>query len=111
VTFIGTGEKPHDLEHFNPEAFLSRLLGMGDLETLMEKIKSVTDEKDLKKTQERLKEGKLTLRDVQSQLESMESLGSMDKILGMGSERSMGIDHVAVLCRLFTLAVVQRMGR
>jgi signal recognition particle subunit SRP54 len=83
VTFIGTGEKPHDFEVFNPKSFLSRLLGMGDLESLIEKIKSVTDEKKLKKTQKNLQEGKLTLRDVQANLESMESLGNMDKILGM----------------------------
>jgi signal recognition particle subunit SRP54 len=83
VIFIGTGEKPHDLELFNPESFLSRLLGMGDLESLMEKIKSVTDTSEIKKAQARIEQGKLTLRDVQTQLESMESLGSMDKIMGM----------------------------
>ncbi|MBS3081826.1 signal recognition particle receptor subunit alpha [Candidatus Pacearchaeota archaeon] len=83
VIFIGTGEKPADLEQFNPESFLSRMLGMGDLESLMEKIHTVTDEQKLKKTQKNIEEGKLTLRDVQSQLESMESLGSMDKIMSM----------------------------
>lgn len=83
VVFIGTGEKPHDLELFDPESFLSRLLGMGDLKSLMEKIHSVTDEKKLKQTQANLEAGKLTLRDVQAQLESMESLGSMDKIMSM----------------------------
>ena len=49
VYFIGTGEKINDIEQFNPKAFVSRLLGMGDLETLIEKVKSATDEK----TQER----------------------------------------------------------
>ncbi len=83
VAFIGTGEKPADLEPFSPEGFLSRLLGMGDLQSLMEKIKTITDEKSLAKTQKNIEEGKITLRDVQAQLESMESLGSMDKILGM----------------------------
>ncbi len=83
VIFIGTGEKPSDLEHFSPEGFLSRMLGMGDLQSLMEKIQTITDEKKLKQTQKNIEEGKLTLRDVQAQLESMESLGSMDKILGM----------------------------
>jgi len=83
VVFIGTGEKTHDLETFNPESFLSRLLGMGDLQSLIEKIHSVTNEKELAKTQARLEAGKLSLRDVQTQLESMESLGSMDKIMGM----------------------------
>lgn len=83
VVFIGTGEKPHDLELFDPDSFLSRLLGMGDLKSLMEKIHSVTDEKRLKQTQANIESGKLTLRDVQAQLESMESLGSMDKIMSM----------------------------
>jgi signal recognition particle subunit SRP54 len=83
VVFIGTGEKPIDLELFNPESFLSRLLGMGDLQSLIEKIHSVADQKALAKTQKNLEEGKLTLRDVQSQLESMESIGGMDKVMSM----------------------------
>ncbi len=83
VVFIGTGEKPHELEQFDPESFLSRLLGMGDLKSLLEKIESVTNKKDLERTQKNIQEGKLTLRDVQAQLESMESLGSMDKIMSM----------------------------
>jgi len=83
VIFIGTGEKPSDLELFNPESFLSRLLGMGDLQGLMEKIHSVMDKKQIEAQQEKLKEGKFTLKDLQVQLESMESLGSMDKIIGL----------------------------
>jgi signal recognition particle subunit SRP54 len=55
VYFNGTGEKINDIEEFNPERFLSRLLGMGDLETLIEKIKSVTDESKQKKIQKILK--------------------------------------------------------
>src|SRR3989344_1844132 len=80
VVFIGTGEKPSDLESFDPESFLSRLLGMGDLKTLMEKIHSVVDKKQIEAQQKRLEEGKFTLNDLAIQLESMESLGSMDKI-------------------------------
>lgn len=81
VVFIGTGEKPADLETFDPESFLSRLLGMGDLSALIEKVHSVVDKKQIEQTQQRLQEGKLTLKDFQAQIESMESLGSMDKIL------------------------------
>ncbi len=81
VIFIGTGEKPSDLETFDPESFLSRLLGMGDLKTLMEKIHSVVDKKQIEEQQKRLQEGKFTLKDLQQQLESMESLGSFDKLL------------------------------
>ncbi|MBU0760681.1 MAG: signal recognition particle receptor subunit alpha [Nanoarchaeota archaeon] len=83
VVFIGTGETPADLETFDPESFLSRLLGMGDLKTLMEKIHSVMDEKEIQRQQEKLQSGKFTLRDLQTQLEGMEGLGSMDKVLGM----------------------------
>jgi signal recognition particle subunit SRP54 len=83
VVFIGTGEKPSDLEQFSPEGFLSRMLGMGDLQSLMEKIQTITDKKKLAKTQKNIEEGKITLKDVQMQLESMESLGSIDKIMSM----------------------------
>jgi signal recognition particle subunit SRP54 len=83
VVFLGVGEKPADLETFNPESFLSRLLGMGDLQSLMEKIHSVTDQKTLETQQKKLQEGKFTLNDLADQLESMESVGSFDKILGM----------------------------
>lgn len=83
VVFIGNGEKPADLESFDPESFLSRLLGMGDLKSLIEKIHSVMDEKEIERQQKKLQEGKFTLRDLQTQLESMSQLGSMDKLLGM----------------------------
>jgi signal recognition particle subunit SRP54 len=91
IVFIGTGEKPQDLETFDPESFLSRLLGLGDLKALMEKVHSVVDKKQIEKTQKQLEEGKFTLRDLQTQLESMESLGSMDKLMslipGMGKAK------------------------
>jgi len=83
VYFIGTGEKINDIEEFNPKSFLSRLLGMGDLEMLIEKIKSVTEEKSQKKIQKNLEEGKLTLDDVVEQIKSMGSLGGFDKIKSM----------------------------
>lgn len=83
VYFITTGEKINDIEHFNPESFLSRLLGMGDLQTLIEKVKLATDEKSQKKIEENIKEGKLTLDDVIEQVKSMNSIGGFDKIKSM----------------------------
>ncbi|MDP2947127.1 MAG: signal recognition particle receptor subunit alpha, partial [Nanoarchaeota archaeon] len=83
VFFIGVGEQIHEIETFDPEAFISRLLGMSDLNSLIEKIRSATDEKTQKKIKERLKEGKFTLMDVYNQLEQMNKIGSMDKILAM----------------------------
>ncbi len=82
VVFIGTGEKASDLESFDPESFLARLLGMGDLKALMEKIHSVVDRKQIEAQQKRLEEGKFTLEDLQKQLESMDSLG-FDKIMSL----------------------------
>jgi signal recognition particle subunit SRP54 len=83
VYFIGTGEKVNDLEEFNPKSFLSRLLGMGDLETLIEKIKSVTDEDKHKAAQKRIEEGKLSLEDVIEQVKSLGSMGGFEKIKSM----------------------------
>jgi len=83
VYFITTGEKINDLEEFNPESFLSRLLGMGDLQTLIEKVRSATDEGKQEEMQKRLEEGKLTLDDVIEQVKSMGSMGGFDKIKSM----------------------------
>jgi len=83
VIFIGTGEKPQDLETFDPESFLSRLLGMGDLKSLMEKIHSVMDKDKMEEAQKRLEEGKFTLDDFSAQIDSMGQLGSMDKVMSM----------------------------
>ncbi|OIO40990.1 signal recognition particle protein [Candidatus Pacearchaeota archaeon CG10_big_fil_rev_8_21_14_0_10_31_9] len=80
VYFIGTGEHTGDVELFNPKTFVSRLLGMGDLESLLEKVRSVTDEKAQKKTLQNLEEGKFTLNDFYEQLNSMQSMGSLSKI-------------------------------
>ena len=83
VYFIETGEKINDIEEFNPKSFLSRLLGMGDLQTLIEKIKSVTKEDEQERIQKRLEEGKLSLNDVIEQVKSMNSLGGFEKIKSM----------------------------
>jgi signal recognition particle subunit SRP54 len=85
VFFIGNGEKPQDIEQFNPSSFISRILGLGDLESLVEKVKTATefDEKKQKKLQKKLEEGKFTLRDLQEQLKSVGSVGSLGKIAEM----------------------------
>lgn len=83
VYFICTGEKINDIEEFNPERFLSRLLGMGDLESLIERVKSASGEKENEEMQSRMLEGKISLEDVVSQAKSMNSLGGLDKIKSM----------------------------
>ncbi len=88
VIFLGNGEKIQDLETFDPTAFVSRLLGMGDLESLLEKAKSAIEEKDKKKIEKRLEEGKFTLNDMYDQIKAMQNMGPLSKIAelipGMG---------------------------
>ncbi len=85
VFFIGTGEKTHDIETFSPSSFISRILGLGDLESLIEKVKTATelDEKKQKKLKKKLEEGKFNLRDLQEQLKSVSGFGSLSKIAEM----------------------------
>ncbi len=80
VYFITNGEKINDLEPFDPDSFLSRLLGMGDLNALIERIKSITDEKKQKSLEKSIKEGKLSLEDVIEQMKSMQSMGGFGKL-------------------------------
>jgi len=80
VFFITTGEKINDIETFDPVSFISRILGMGDLKTLLDKIESVTDAKSQEKLQKKLKQGKFDMMDFYSQLDSMAGIGSLGKI-------------------------------
>lgn len=80
VIFIGTGEKINEIESYDPESFVSRLLGMGDLHSLLEKAKMAIEEKDQKKMQDRLEAGKFTLNDLYDQIKAMQSMGPLDKI-------------------------------
>lgn len=83
VFFIGTGEKSSDLESFNPQSFISRILGMGDLEGLLEKVQSAMDKDSQKKMKDKLEKGDFDLRDFQEQIKSMSGIGSMSKMLDM----------------------------
>jgi signal recognition particle subunit SRP54 len=83
VFFIGTGEKANDLESFNPAPFVSRILGMGDLEGLLEKVHSAMDKGSQDKLKERLEKGEFNLRDFQDQIKSMSSVGSFSKMMEM----------------------------
>jgi signal recognition particle subunit SRP54 len=83
VFFIGTGEKMNEFETFNPKSFVSRMLGLGDLEGLLDRVQSAVDEQSQKNLSKRMEEGKFNLRDLQQQLNSMKSMGSMSKMLEM----------------------------
>lgn len=80
VKFIGTGEKLEDLEVYDPTRFVSRLLGLGDLQTLLEKAKEVEIKKE---TAEKIVEGKFTFTDYLEQIQAMEKMGPMSQVLNM----------------------------
>ena len=79
VKFIGVGETPEDLQQFDPEKFVARLIGFADLETLLEKARSVVDEKSAKA----MLKGDFTMDDFLMQLDSINKMGSMSQILDM----------------------------
>ena len=83
VRFIGIGEKLSDLERFDSENFVGRLLGMGDLEGLLEKTREAFDEEDMEDMKEKMLQGEFNLIDMRDQMEAMNNMGPLDKVLDM----------------------------
>jgi signal recognition particle subunit SRP54 len=81
IKFIGVGEKLDAIEEFHPERIASRILGMGDVVSLVEKAQQVYDAKDAEKLQERMASGKFGFDDFLTQLESFRKMGPMKQIL------------------------------
>ena len=83
LRFIGTGEKIPDIEIFMPERITSRIMGAGDIESLVEKTNAVIDEKEAKKLNKKIKKGQFNFEDFLAQLETMKKMGSMKSLLSM----------------------------
>ena len=83
IKFLGTGEKPSAFEVFYPERIVSRLLGMGDMLTLIEKVEEEIDEKQALAMQERMLADQFSLEDFRQQLRQVRKLGSLQSILDM----------------------------
>jgi len=82
IKFVGDGEKLEDLEVFNPRRFVARVLGLGDIESLLEKFKALEESEELRKRMERaVALGKMTLRDIYHQLKAVRKLGPLRKVL------------------------------
>ncbi len=81
IKFIATGEKPNDFETFNPPNFVSRLLGMGDLEALLEKAREAISEDKSKDMEKRLLKGEFNLVDLYEQMQVMSKMGSLSKLM------------------------------
>jgi len=83
VLFVGIGEKISDLEAFYPDRMASRILGMGDVLSLIEKAQDAMDEEEAEKLAEKMKKNQFTLHDFLSQLQHIKKLGPLDQIFKM----------------------------
>lgn len=88
VKFIGVGEKVNEFEEFNPKGFVSRLLGMGDIEALLEKARDAISEEDAEDMSKKFMKGEFNLIDLYEQMQAMKKMGPLSKIMelvpGMG---------------------------
>ncbi|MBS3100990.1 signal recognition particle protein Srp54 [Candidatus Woesearchaeota archaeon] len=83
IKFIGVGEKIDDMEQFNPQGFVGRILGMGDLEALLEKAKDVIKAEDAEDLGKRFLKGEFNLIDLYEQMEAMSKMGPLSQIVEM----------------------------
>jgi len=83
IKFMGTGEKIDQIDVFHPDRIANRILGMGDVVSLVEKAAQDLDEEKIKKTEENLKSGSFSLEDYLSQLRQMKKMGGMEGVLSM----------------------------
>ncbi|MBI2546441.1 signal recognition particle protein [Candidatus Woesearchaeota archaeon] len=83
IRFIGVGEKLDDLEQFNPKGFVGRLLGMGDIEALLEKASGAITEEEAQDLGEKFMKGEFSLIDLYQQMEAMKKMGSIGKLVEM----------------------------
>ena len=83
IKFAGVGEKMDALEPFHPERIASRILGMGDVVSLVEKAQEEFNEEDATKLAEKMAQGKMTVDDFIKQLKSIRRMGPMKQLLGM----------------------------
>ena len=111
VKFVGTGEKLDMIELFHPERMASRILGMGDMLTLIEKAEQQYDEQQAKKLEEKLRKNKLTLTDYLEQLEQLQDMGDLSQMMGMipGMSQQMANTQIDEKQMARTKAIIQSM--
>lgn len=114
VKFIGVGEKISDLEQFYPDRIASRILGMGDILTLIDQAKNQIDENEQKQLQKKLKKNQFTLDDFLSQLKKIQKMGSIANIIkmipGLNKIKLANMDDFEVEIKKIT-AIIQSMTK
>src|SRR5262245_51382088 len=83
IAFVGAGERIEDLELFHPDRIVSRMLGMGDVLSLIEKAEQAMDEGEAEKLEERLRKNQFSLEDFAKQLRTIKRMGPLESVLGM----------------------------
>ncbi len=112
IKFIGTSEKLDGLDEFNPERMVSRILGNGDIMSIIEKAESVIDEKEAMSTVKKLKQGKFDLEDFLVQLKQIKKLGPLENLLKLlPGARKMGLNNISIDPKQFSKieAIIQSM--
>ena len=111
IKMLGTGEKIEDLEVFHPDRLASRILGMGDVLTLIEKASQAIDEEQARKTMESLRANRFTMQNMLDQLEQVRNMGSMKDMLAMmpGVGKQLGNLDVDETALDRTRAIIQSM--
>jgi signal recognition particle subunit SRP54 len=83
IVYVGTGEHLDDLEKFEPPRFISRLLGMGDIQTLLERAQEAMDEEVAEETARKIMSGKFTIKDMYNQMEMLSGMGPLQKLMNL----------------------------
>jgi len=83
VKFVGTGEKSGDLEVFHPDRLAGRILGMGDIVSLVERAQEAFDEKEARKLEEKVRKASFTLEDMLDSMRQMQKMGPMGQVMSM----------------------------
>jgi signal recognition particle subunit SRP54 len=83
ILFAGTGEKLDEFEPFHPDRMASRILGMGDVLTLIEKAEATFDQEEMEQAEQKLRKGQLTLQDFLDQMRQVRRMGPLQNVLGM----------------------------
>lgn len=97
IKFVGVSEKLDGLESFDPERMAGRILGMGDIVSLVEKATEVIDEKEAEKTAKRMQQGKFDLEDFLSTMKQMKKLGPLENLLKLiPGAKKMGLSNVKI---------------
>jgi signal recognition particle subunit SRP54 len=83
IAFVGSGERLEDLEPFHPERVVSRVLGMGDVLSLIERAEAAIDQEDASRLEEKIRANEFTLEDFRDQLKTIRKMGPLEQIVGM----------------------------